>query len=269
MKIEGRTFIISGGASGLGRATAIHLASQGGYISILDFSPESGAAILADLPKDKARFFPCDVTKPAEIASAVAGTISWIRTTTHAELAGVVCSAGIGYPEKMISISKSGEETTLLDLEMARKVVDVNLFGTISLIREVLPHLTRVPPLEPDGERGVVITVSSSAAFDGQPGQTAYSASKGAIRSITLPLARELARFGIRVVSVAPSMFETNMTKGMGKKVRESLERTMEFPKRAGRAEEFAHLVGAVVGNCMLNGEVVRLDGAVRMPSRM
>lgn len=124
-------------------------------------------------------------------------------------------------------------------------------------------------PLEPDNERGVIVMVSSSAAFDGQPGQVAYAASKGAIASLTLPLARDLARYGIRAVTIAPSLFESNMTAQMSDKVRKSLERVMEFPKRAGKPEEFARLVKDVIENPMLNGTVLRLDGAMRMPSKM
>ncbi|KAF8466127.1 hypothetical protein BDZ91DRAFT_681113 [Kalaharituber pfeilii] len=264
MKIEGRTFIISGGASGLGRATAIGLAAKGAYISILDLPTSAHESLSSIIDTSKARFFPCDVTDSSQISAAISGTIEWIKKVTEAPLAGVICSAGVSYPEKIIN--KDGAP---MDLSRARWVINVNLFGTIDLIRQSLLHLTTVDPIGPDNERGVIIMVSSSAAFDGQPGQVAYSASKGAIRSVTLPMARDLARYGVRVVTIAPSLFETAMTAKMDGKVRESLIRTTEWPKRPGKAEEFAHLVVACVENTMLNGEVVRLDGAVRMPSKM
>ena len=156
-----------------------------------------------------------------------------------------------------------------MDLEKAKLVLEINLWGTLDLARQALPFLISVTPTKPDGERGVIVMVSSSAAFDGQPGQVAYSASKGAIRSMTLPMARDLARYGVRVVTIAPGMFDTAMTSGMSEKVRGSLLRATEWPVRAGRGEEFAHLVGAIVENTMVNGETVRLDGGVRMPSKM
>jgi 3-hydroxyacyl-CoA dehydrogenase/3-hydroxy-2-methylbutyryl-CoA dehydrogenase len=145
----------------------------------------------------------------------------------------------------------------------------VNVRGTIDLLRYTLPHLSRVSPEGPDGERGVVILVSSSAAFDGQPGQVAYSASKGALASLTLPLTRDLARYGIRVVTIAPSLFRSGMTANLGEKARKSLERVMEFPVREGAPEEFAGLVRHAFENIMLNGCVLRLDGGMRMPSKM
>lgn len=148
-------------------------------------------------------------------------------------------------------------------------VVNINLRGTVDLIRQLLPAITKNKPVDGDGERGVLILVSSVAAYDGQPGQLAYAASKGAIASLTLPLARDLAPYGVRVVTIAPGVFESAMTKLMSDKVRNSLLGVMEFPKRMGTAEEFAQLVKEVVSNRMLNATVVRLDGGVRMPSKM
>ncbi len=148
-------------------------------------------------------------------------------------------------------------------------VLDINLRGTIDLIRQTLPHLTQLKPLPPDNERAVLILVSSAAAFDGQPGQVAYAASKGALASLTLPLARDLARHGIRAVTIAPSLFESRMTSMLSDKARRSLERVMEFPVRAGKPEEFARVVREAIANVMLNGTVIRLDGAMRMPSKM
>jgi len=154
-------------------------------------------------------------------------------------------------------------------MEQIDFVLNINLRGTLDLIRQCLPHMINVKPLPPDGERGVLILVSSSAAFDGQPGQVAYSASKGAIASLTLPLSRDLARYGIRAVTIAPSLFESAMTAMLSEKARKSLERVMEFPVRAGKPEEFAALVRQSIENSMLNGTVLRLDGAMRMPSKM
>lgn len=148
-------------------------------------------------------------------------------------------------------------------------MLNVNLRGTIDLVRQTLEHLAKVSPTEPDSERGIVIMVASSAAFDGQKGQVSYSASKGAVTAMTLPMARDLARYGIRVVTIAPSLFESGMTSLMSDKVRQSLERSMEFPRRSGQPHEFAQLVRQAVENVMLNGVVIRLDGAMRMPSKM
>lgn len=147
--------------------------------------------------------------------------------------------------------------------------MSVNVRGTLDLIRLCMPHLISAPASVPDGERGVIIMVSSSAAFDGQPGQVAYAASKGAIASLTLPLARDTARYGVRAVTIAPSLFESRMTSFLSEKVRKSLERVMEFPVRQGQPEEFASLVRQSIENSMLNGTVLRLDGAMRMPSKM
>lgn len=148
-------------------------------------------------------------------------------------------------------------------------IMNINVRGSVDLIKQVLPHLSRVEPEQPDGERGVLVLVSSSAAFDGQPGQVAYSASKGALASLTLPLTRDLARYGIRVVTIAPSLFDSGMTALMSDKVRSSLTKVMEFPLRPGKPEEFARVVKESIENLMLNGVVIRLDGGMRMPSKM
>ncbi|EMD87147.1 hypothetical protein COCC4DRAFT_32681 [Bipolaris maydis ATCC 48331] len=156
-----------------------------------------------------------------------------------------------------------------LSLESIDFVLNINLRGTLDLIRQTLPHMTTAPTSGPDGARGVIIMIASSAAFDGQMGQVAYAASKGAVASLTLPLARDLSRYGIRAVTIAPSMFDSAMTRMMKDTVRKSLENSMEFPKRPGQPEEFARLVVECIGNDMLNGTVLRLDGAMRMPARL
>ncbi|KAI9817121.1 MAG: hypothetical protein M1827_001233 [Pycnora praestabilis] len=263
MKVEGRTFIISGGASGLGRATAQNLHEAGGYVAILDMNDELGALLINELGKDRSRFFTTDVSDSESIAAAVKGTLEWVGETER-EIGGVVAAAGVANPSKIID--RNGDPFDIAGFDF---VMNINVRGTIDLIRQALPCLSKLPPTEPDGERGVLILVSSSAAFDGQPGQVAYAASKGAIASLTLPLTRDLARYGIRVVTIAPSLFESQMTAMMSAKVRSSLERVMEFPMRPGRPEEFVSLVREGLRNPMLNGVVLRLDGGMRMPSKL
>ncbi|KAH7065503.1 short-chain dehydrogenase/reductase-like protein SDR [Macrophomina phaseolina] len=251
MQIPNRLFIISGGASGLGLATVKLLHSQGAYVSILDMNSSAGEDLVKELGEQRARFFETDVTDTDNIANGL-------------PLGGVLAGAGVGFPG--LIISHKNEPLPLSSFDM---VISINIRGTVDLIRQVLPHLTQNEPYGPDNERGVIIMVSSAAAFDGQMGQVAYAASKGAVRSMTLPMARDLSRFGIRVVTLAPSLFESNMTAVLSDKVRKSLERVMEFPKRAGKPEEFARTVKDAIENGMLNGEVIRLDGAMRMPSKL
>jgi 3-hydroxyacyl-CoA dehydrogenase / 3-hydroxy-2-methylbutyryl-CoA dehydrogenase len=163
-------------------------------------------------------------------------------------------------------LDQQGNAMGLADFEF---VINVNLRGTIDLVRQAVVHLAKTEPTQPDGERGVVVMIASSAAFDGQKGQVSYSASKGAITAMTLPMTRDLARYSIRVVTIAPSLFESRMTSMMSRKVRGSLENAMEFPRRAGQPEEFAALAKHAIENIMLNGAVIRLDGGMRMPSKM
>lgn len=262
MKIADRTFLISGGVSGLGLATARALHAQGAYVSLLDLNSENGAKIASELGS-RARFFETDVTDTSAIAAAVSGTVAWVAETGK-HIGGVVAGAGVGMPG--LIIDKKNEP---LSIESIDFVLNINLRGTLDLIRQTLPHMTTTTPCSPDGSRGVIIMIASSAAFDGQMGQVAYAASKGAVASLTLPLARDLSKYGIRAVTIAPSMFDSAMTKMMSDKVKTSLEKSMEFPKRAGQPEEFARLVVECVGNEMLNGTVLRLDGAMRMPARL
>ncbi|KAH8682077.1 short chain dehydrogenase [Xylariales sp. PMI_506] len=262
MKIEGRTFIISGGASGLGQACVEEIIKAGGYVSILDMNEENGAALVSKLGS-QSKFFVCNVLETQSIQAAVDGTIEWIKSTGK-PLGGVIPAAGVSLPATMLD--RNGNALSLEDFEF---VMNVNVRGTIDLVRKSLVHLAKSEPVAPDGERGVVIMVASAAAFDGQMGQVSYSASKGAVRSMTLPMARDLSRYGIRVVTVAPSLFESRMTSMMSGKVRASLEKSMEFPKRSGQPEEFAALVRHSIENIMLNGTVLRLDGAMRMPSKL
>ena len=262
MKTENRTFIISGGVSGLGLATARALHALGAYVSLLDLNSDNGSKIVSELGS-RAKFFETDVTSTDAIAAAISGTVSWTKET-QAPIGGVVAGAGVGLPG--LIIDKKNEP---LSIESIDFVLNINLRGTLDLIRQALPHMTQNTPDGADGERGVIIMIASSAAFDGQMGQVAYAASKGAVASLTLPLARDLSKYGIRAVTIAPSMFDSAMTKMMSAKVKKSLESSMEFPKRAGLPEEFARLVVEAVGNQMLNGTVLRLDGAMRMPARL
>jgi 3-hydroxyacyl-CoA dehydrogenase / 3-hydroxy-2-methylbutyryl-CoA dehydrogenase len=262
MQIKDKTFVISGGASGLGLATVRELHSQGGYIAILDLNADNGSKLVSELgPRTK--FWEVDISDTDSVQSAVKGIGEWIQETGKA-MAGIVPAAGVGLPGKLID--KHNEPIPLERLDF---VLNINLRGVLDLIRLCLPYMASSPPTEPDGERGVIIMVASSAAYDGQPGQIAYAASKGAIRAMTLVLARDHAAQGIRAVSIAPGYFESNMTAQMSDKVRKSLERVFEFPKRPGRGKEFAAMVRHVAENPMLNGECIRLDGATRMPSKM
>lgn len=262
MKIADRTFLISGGVSGLGLATARALHEQGAYVSLLDLNADNGAKIVSELGS-RAKFFETDVSDTQAIATAVQGTVAWTKETGK-HIGGVVAGAGVGIPG--LIIDKKNEP---LSIESIDFVLNINLRGTLDLIRQTLPHMTTTPPSSPDGARGVIIMIASSAAFDGQMGQVAYAASKGAVASLTLPLARDLSKYGIRAVTIAPSMFDSAMTRMMSDKVRKSLENSMEFPKRPGQPEEFARLVVECIGNDMLNGTVLRLDGAMRMPARL
>ncbi|KAK4541902.1 hypothetical protein LTR36_007266 [Oleoguttula mirabilis] len=263
MHIKDRTFIISGGASGLGLATVRDLHFHGGYISILDLHAENGIAIVRELGPERTIFFETDVTSTPSLQAAVDSTAAWIAQTAK-PLGAIIPAAGVGNPGKLID--RHNEPISMAQLDF---VLNINLRGVLDLIRLCLPHMTTTIPTAPDNERGVIIMVSSSAAFDGQPGQAAYAASKGAIRSLTLVLARDLAQYGIRAVSIAPSYFESNMTAQMSEKVRRSLEKVLEFPKRPGKGEDFARMVRGCVENVMLNGECIRLDGATRMPSKL
>ncbi|CAF9920370.1 hypothetical protein IMSHALPRED_004863 [Imshaugia aleurites] len=224
---------------------------------------ESGQALVQELGSHATRFFQADVSDTESIAAAVKSTMSWVQQTGK-DIGGVIAAAGVSTPAKIID--RHGDP---FDIKSFDFVMNINVRGSIDLVRQLLPHMIRVNPEAPDGERGVVLLVSSSAAFDGQPGQVSYAASKGALASLTLPLTRDLAKYGIRVVTIAPSLFDSGMTALMSEKVRASLTRVMEFPLRPGKPEEFARVVREGIENSMLNGVVIRLDGGMRMPSKM
>lgn len=230
---------------------------------IFDMNEEAGASLASELGPSSAKFLRCDVSDTSSIASAVESAVAWIKETGK-PLGGIIPAAGVGNPGLILD-----KKLRPVSLESVDFVLSINLRGTIDLVRQFLPHLADTPPEGPDSERGVIIMVASAAAFDGQMGQVAYAASKGAVAAMTLPMARDLSRFGIRVVTIAPSMFESNMTALLSDNVRKGLYKAMEFPKRPGQPQEFSSLVRHSIENSMLNGVVIRLDGATRMPSKL
>ncbi|PHH79856.1 hypothetical protein CDD80_3589 [Ophiocordyceps camponoti-rufipedis] len=256
MKVDDRTIIVTGGASGLGRACVQDLAS-GGRTNVAILDKDDPGEVFASELGSTVKFFTCDVLHSSSVAEAVRGAARWAQETKR-PLACVVPAAGISLPATILD-----RQGSPFDLDNFDFVVGVNLRGTVDVIRHAVEHIAKVEP-DADGERGVVVMVASSAAFDGQKGQVAYAASKGAIASAALPMARDLARYGIRCVAIAPSVFETSMTSLMPDSLRSNLQKTFEFPKRGGRPEEFAQLVRQIIENPMLNGTVIRLDGAAR-----
>jgi len=252
MELKGSTFIVTGGASGLGAATARMVVAGGGNVVVADLKDAEGQALAAELGKS-ARFVRTDVTDEASGKAAVAAAVS-----AFGGVQGLVGCAGIVHGEKVLG--KEGAHS----LAGFARTIAVNLVGMFNMIRLAAEAMSAGAP-NAEGERGVIVSTASVAAFDGQIGQAAYSASKGGIVGMTLPIARELARSGIRVVTIAPGLFETPMMASLPVEAQQSLGKMVPFPPRLGRPEEFASLVGEIVRNTMLNGEVIRLDGAIRM----
>jgi len=255
MQLADHTFLIAGGGSGLGGATARLFAAAGANVVIADIEAEQGRAFAAELGA-RARFTRTDVTSEADVAAAVALAVS-----EFGALHGAVNCAGVATGEKVLG--RNGPH----EYENFKRTVSVNLFGTFNVLRLAVAAMAGNVPNEA-GERGVVINTSSVAAFEGQIGQAAYSASKGAVNSMTLPVARELAKLGIRVVAIAPGLFDTPMMAGLPEDVKLSLGQQVPFPSRLGRPEEYAALARHIVENKMLNGSVIRLDGAIRMSAK-
>ena len=249
MDIAGKVFIVTGGASGLGEGTARMLASHGATVVIADLQAERGEALAAEL---KGAFVRCDVSQEADAQAVVA------RAVEIGKLMGLVNCAGIAPAAK--TVGKEGAHA----LALFAKVVTVNLVGSFNMIRLAAEAMSRNAP-EPTGERGVLISTASVAAFDGQMGQAAYSASKGGVVGMTLPIARDLARNGIRNMTIAPGIFGTPMLFSMPQEVQDSLAAGVPFPSRLGTPADYAKLVHQIVTNEMLNGEVIRLDGAIRL----
>ena len=255
MRIEDSVFLITGGGSGLGLAAARQLLGQGGKVLLLDINAEAGQRAAAELGEG-ARFVQADITREEDGRAAVAQALE-----AFGAVHGLVNCAGIAPAEKVLG--RSGVH----GLDSFRRTVEVNLIGSFNLLRLAVEAMAQNPP-NAEGERGVIVNTASVAAFDGQIGQAAYAASKGGVAAMTLPAARELARSGIRVMCIAPGIFETPMMAGMPQEVRDSLAANVPFPPRLGRPDEYAALVRHIVENPMLNGEVIRLDGALRMAAK-
>ena len=251
MQVQDNVFFVTGGASGLGEATVRMLTGVRGHVVIADVNDASGDRLVAEL-EGRARFAHVDVADEASVRRGLemAGQLGVLR--------GVVNAAGIVLAEKVLG--KNGPHA----LEAFARVIQVNLIGTFNVIRLASAMMSTVPPT-PSGERGVIVNTASVSAFDGQIGQAAYSASKGGIVGMTLPIARELARSGIRVMTIAPGIFDTPLMASLPQPARESLAAQVPFPPRLGHPSEYAALVKHIIENEMLNGEVIRLDGAIRM----
>lgn len=253
MHPKGHVALVTGGGSGLGAATARLLAKEGAKVAVLDVNAESAAKVAAEIGGIG---IGCDVSSAEAGEKAVAEVVAKLGAPRIVvNCAGIVRGARI--------VGKDGPS----DLDTFRKVIEVNLIGTYNIIRLTAAEMGKLEPLA-DGERGIITMTSSVAAYDGQIGQAAYSASKGGIAGLVLPAARDLARSGIRVMAIAPGLFQTPMMASLPAEVQDSLGKSTPFPQRLGTAEEYADLVLAICNNIMLNGETIRLDGAVRLAPR-
>jgi NAD(P)-dependent dehydrogenase (short-subunit alcohol dehydrogenase family) len=252
MRLDGKTVLVSGGASGLGGATVEMVVQSGGNAVIVDVNEQAGQALASRLG-NRARFVKTDVTSEADVQRAVDTAVQ-----TFGGVHGAVNAAGIGVAERVLG--KEGPQP----LANFSKVIQINLVGTFNVTRLAAAAMAKNEPNEA-GERGVIVNTASVAAYDGQIGQAAYSASKGGIVGMTLPIAREFARIGVRVMTVAPGTFDTPLLAGLPEAARQSLAQQVPFPSRLGRPPEYAALVRHIFENEMLNGEVIRLDGAIRM----
>lgn len=250
MEINGKAAIVTGGGSGLGAATARALAAAGAKVSLLDVNLEQARSVASDID---GRAIACDVADAGAAQAAIAEAAE-----AFGEARILINCAGIAPACRVVG--RDGPH----DLELFRKVIEVNLLGSFNMLRLFSDRAAKLDPLA-DGERGVVISTASVAAFDGQIGQAAYSASKGGVHAMALPTARELARFGVRVMTIAPGIFATPMLLGMPQEVQDSLGASVPFPSRLGQPEEYARLALHIIENVMLNGETIRLDGAIRM----
>lgn len=253
MKMDGVAALVTGGASGLGAATADMLARNGAKVAILDRDAEKGAAKAAEIG---GRYIATDVTDGQAVAAALAEA-----EAAHGIARILVNCAGVAPAQKTV-----GREARPHDLELFRKVVEVNLIGSFNVLSKFAAALSTLEPI--GEERGVAINTASVAAYDGQIGQAAYAASKGGLVGMTLPIARDLSQFGIRVVTIAPGLFLTPLLEGLPPAAQDSLGKQVPFPSRLGRPPEYAMMVEAIIGNPMLNGETIRLDGAIRMAPR-
>jgi len=254
MNIQGQAALVTGGASGLGAQTARELARRGAKVAVLDRNAAGAQALAAEIGGIG---LGCDITDSASVLAALDAA-----RAAHGPARLLMNVAGIGTAKRIV-----GKDGSPAPLEEFRRVVEVNLIGTYNVTRLAAAEMVKLEPLE-DGERGVIVNTASVAAFDGQVGQEAYSASKGGVVSMTLPLARDLAQFGIRVVTIAPGLFLTPLLAELPQAVQDSLAASIPFPRRLGKPEEFAKLAASIIENMALNGEVIRLDGALRMAPR-
>lgn len=253
MKIEKSVAIVTGGASGLGEATVRNFIEGGGKVAILDMNASKGEALCEELGTDLS-FHRTDVTDPESVGTAIDAVHA-----SHGKVNICVNCAGIGMAMK--TMGKDGPH----NLDVFKKVIDVNLIGTFNVLRLAAEKMSANEPDE-DGERGVIINTASAAAYDGQKGQAAYSASKGGIVGMTLPIARDLAFYGIRICTIAPGLFRTPLFESLGEEVCQELARGVPFPRRLGSPAEYGSLARTIVENTYFNGETLRLDGAIRLP---
>ena len=249
MQIKDNVFIVTGGASGLGAATARMIVAQGGKVVLADVQVEAGEKLAAELG---GQFLKCDVTSEADGNAVVAAA------TAAGTVRGLINCAGVA--PAMKTVGKDGPHT----LELFQRTVNINLIGTFNMCRLAAAAMSKTEPTS-QGERGVMINTASVAAYDGQIGQAAYAASKAAVVGLTLPMARDLSRNAIRVMTIAPGIFETPMLLGMPQEVQDALGTMVPFPSRLGKPDEYAQLAKSIIENMMLNGESIRLDGAIRM----
>lgn len=256
MQINERVFIVTGGSSGLGAGAARRIVAAGGKVVLADVNVAGGEEMAKELGKS-AVFIKTDVCNEADVKTAVATAIE-----TFGGLHGIINCAGIAIA--MRTLSRSGPH----DLKAFQRVIEINLIGSFNVIRLAAEALVKNDPLGDSGERGVIINTASVAAYDGQIGQAAYAASKGGVVGMTLPIARDFASLGIRVVTIAPGIFDTPMMDGLPEKARQSLAASVPFPKRLGTPEDYAFLAQHIIENDMLNGETIRLDGAIRLPPK-
>ena len=254
MQVQGQAALVTGGASGLGAETARQLAQAGAKVAILDLNLEAAQALAKEIGGIAVH---CDIASESSMEQALAAARS-----VHGPARILMNCAGIGGAKRLVG--KDGKAMPLADFAL---IVNVNLIGTFNAIRLAAADMLALEPLE-DNERGVIVCTSSVAAYDGQVGQAAYAASKGGITALTLPLARDLAQFGVRVMTIAPGLFMTPLLFQLPEEVQQSLGASIPFPKRLGKAGEFAQLALHIAGNLSLNGEVIRLDGALRLPPR-
>jgi NAD(P)-dependent dehydrogenase (short-subunit alcohol dehydrogenase family) len=255
MQIQSHTFLVAGGGSGLGAASARMLADHGGNVVIADINKDGGEKIAAELGA-KAKFIETNVTDEASVQAAVD-----LCKSAFGGIHGVLNCAGVAPGERVVG--KTGPHS----LANFSRTVSINLIGTFNVIRLAAAAMTLQTP-NASGERGVIINTSSVAAFEGQIGQAGYAASKAGVNGMTLPIARELAKFGIRVMTIAPGIFDTPMLQGMSEEIRTSLGQQIPFPPRLGRPDEYAALAKHIIENEVLNGDVIRLDGAIRMGAK-